>query len=282
MQTHLKFRVLPLLILSLLLIAGCSSVMDTVASSTGLLDTTKARVNQAALDAMGLGALEDAVLANLIYSQVFFAGGYGYGYEDFDQGEGVVWDVTSRDENGSDTIRIERALLKRNADGTAWWFLRYSAEGEDDFISEALLDDEYALLKFRYRDPETDTIREWIPEQDEEAAESEATDEESTEEPVDVGFYEGAYGDYIVGTEEVRVPAGTYRADHILIEDTWSSENEDGTAAETYEVRYEWWISDKVPGQLIKYSWANISEDVSLSGVLISNKNGYTTQLKSY
>ena len=47
---------------------------------------------QAALDAVGVGALEDAGLASLIYSQVFFAGGYGAGYGDFEEGEGVAWD----------------------------------------------------------------------------------------------------------------------------------------------------------------------------------------------
>jgi hypothetical protein len=253
--------------------------MDGVTGTSDLLGKTKARVNQAALDAVGVGALEDAVLASLIYSQVFFAGGYGAGYGDFEEGEGVAWDVTSRDDEGSETIRIERALLKRNADGSAWWLLRYSAEGEDDFLSEALMSEDYDLLTFRYMDPETDRIREWIPEQEE--AEEESTDAEETEEMAEVGFYEGSYGDYIVGTESVKVPAGTYMADHILIEDIYVAE-EEGDESESYEVRYEWWITDEVPGELVKYIWANTSDGTSLSGVLVSNKKGYTTQLSSF
>ena len=93
--------------------------------------------------------------------------------------------VTATDDEGSETIRIERALLKRNADGSAWWLLRYSAEVEGD-------------------------------------------------------------------------------------------------DSESYEVRYEWWISSEVPGELVKYVWANTSDGTSLSGVLVSNQKGYTTMLGSF
>jgi hypothetical protein len=266
-------------LLLLVALGGCSSVMDGVAGTSDLLGKTKARVNQAALDAVGVGALEDAVLASLIYSQVFFAGGYGAGYGDFEEGEGVAWDVTARDDDGSETVRIERALLKRNADGSAWWLLRYSAEGEDDFLSEALMSEDYDLLTFRYMDPETDRIREWIPEQEE--AEDKSVEDDEAEEMAGIGFYEGSFGQYIVGSEKVTVPAGTYLADHILIEDTYTAE-EEGDESQSYEVRYEWWLGSEVPGQLIKYIWANTSDGSSLSGVLVSNKKGYTTELGSF
>jgi hypothetical protein len=63
--------------------------MEGVSRTTGIVDRTEARINQAAMDAVGIGALEDAALASLIYTQVFFAGGYGAGYGDFAEGEGV-------------------------------------------------------------------------------------------------------------------------------------------------------------------------------------------------
>ncbi len=267
------------LLMSVVLVSlvGCSSIMEGVAGTSDLIGKTQARVNQAALDAVGIGAMEDAVLATLIYTQVFFAGGYAAGYGDFDEGEGVVWDITSKDDEGIETIRVERALLKRNADGSAWWLLRYSAEGEEDFLSEALMSDSYDLLVFRYRDPETDAIREWIPEQD--GVEDE--EEEDTEDMEQVGYYDGAYGDYVVGTENVTVPAGTFRAEHIVIEDVYVPE-EDDVETESYEVRYEWWITGDVPGELVKYIWANTSEGTSLSGELVSNEKGYTTRLDSF
>jgi hypothetical protein len=266
----------------LFLAAGCSSLTGTLASTTGLVDQTKARINQAAMDAIGLGDLEDAVLASLIYSQVFFAGGYGSGYDDFDEGEGVTWDVTFRDEDGSEIVRIERALLRRNNDGTAWWLLRYAAEDEEDFLSEAMIGDEYDLLKFRYLDPETNTLREWVPAEEEEAdTVAEEADDETEEEPVDVGFYQGAYDEYMVGSERITVPAGTYQADHILIEDTYTEDNGDGTTT-SYSVTYEWWINEEVPGDLVKYSWNNTTDSLSISGELVSTRKGYTTELDSF
>lgn len=256
---------------------GCVSVDDIV--SGNLMAKTEARMGQAVADAIGIGELEDAVLAALIYTQVFYAGGYGYGYDDFSEGEGVAWKLTAKDESGSETLQVERALLKRNADGSAWWFLAYKAEDEEEFISEALLDPDYNILKFRYHDPETDAIREWIPEKDEEA-EQVSEDEEMDEEP-QVGYFEGDYGDYVTGTERVVVPAGTFQAEHVLIEDSYTAE--DGTeASEAYEVRYEWWLVKDIPGDLVKYSWQNVSDNSSLVGELLSNTRGYTTRLKSF
>ena len=69
----------------------------------------------------------------------------------------------------------------------------------------------------------------------------------------EVGFYEGSYGDYIVGTESVKVPAGTYMADHILIEDIYVAE-ERATIHSPTRSADEWWISDEVPGELVSIS----------------------------
>jgi uncharacterized protein YceK len=284
MKPLLKHTLIPgIVLVSLIVLGGCTSVMEGVSRTTGVVDRTEARINQAAMDAVGIGALEDAALASIVYTQVFFAGGYGAGYGDFEEGEGVAWDVTFADADGSETIRIERALLKDNADGTGWWLLRYAAEGEEEFSSEALIDGDYELLAFRYRDPETDTIREWIPEEAEgdETASSDDDDAEDVDEVAAVGFYDGSYEEFFVGTESVRVPAGTYQADHILIEDTYIVE-EEGGETESYQVRYEWWISREVPGELVRYIWANTSDDTTLSGELVSHRMGYTTQLDSF
>ena len=264
----------------LVVFSGCSSMLDSVANAGGLLDKTEARMNQAVADAVGLGAMEDAMIASVMYAQVFYAGGYGTGYDDFREGEGVVWKITSKDKEETQHLQVERALLKRNDDGSLWWYLRYQPEGEDEFVAEALIDKDYNLLKFRYFDQETETIREWVPEQDQEADSSDtSSDEQITED--EVGYYEGDFSNYITGTETVVVPAGTYKAKHVLIEDSYTANSTADDSAD-YEVRYEWWIADDVPGDLVKYDWNNITENSSLSGELISHKTGYTTKLKSY
>ncbi len=254
-------------------LVGCISFDDLMSGS--LLGKTEARMNQAMADAVGLGALEDSMIATIMYAQVFYAGGYGAGYEDFSEGEGVAWNITSRNDESESSVQVERALLKRNSDGTAWWFLRYKAENEEEFISEALVDDEYTLLKFRYYDAETDSVREWIPEQ-EESVESTEVEEETAEE---VGFYDGDFKNFSTGKVSVTVPAGSYSAEHFLIEDTYVPETE---GEEGYEVRYEWWLADKVPGDIVKYSWENLTDDTAITGELTSNKTGYKTRLDSF
>ena len=263
-----------------LLLSGCMSVVDSINMVDGKISQTRTSANQAVADAVGIGALEDSMVAALVYSQAFFAGGYVQGYEDFSEGEGVVWKITAEDgENAadSDSLEIERALLKRTSDGNAWWLLRYKDEDGEEMVSESLMNEDYEMLIFRYRDPETQKIREWKPE----SSEQEAEEETAEVEEVEAAYFRDDYSDYIVGTVRVRVPAGTYTAEHVRIVDTYTIEEENGES-ETYEVRYEWWIDEDVPGDLVKYEWTNTTEDSVLRGELLQHQKGYSTQLSSF
>lgn len=277
----------PGLALALVLLLGsCMSVVDSINMVDSKLSQTKASANQAVADAVGIGALEDSMVAVLVYSQAFFAGGYVQGYEDFSEGEGVVWKITAEDgESAADSrsVEIERALLKRTSDGNAWWLLRYTDEDGEELVSESLMNEDYEMLIFRYRDPETQKIREWKPESSEEGSEAEAEGEEEAPdvEDVEAAYYRGDYSDYIVGTETIRVPAGTYTAEHVRIVETYTIEEENGES-DTYEVRYEWWIDKDVPGDLVKYEWTNDTENSVLRGELLKHQQGYSTQLASF
>ena len=266
----LSFFLVTVLVITL---GGCFSFESLMYDAT--LGKAEARVNQKVADAVGLGALEDSMIATIMYAQVFYAGGYGYGYEDFREGEGVSWNITSAGSGSTDTVEVERALLKRNADGTVWWFLRYKAEGEEEFLAESLVDADFNMVKFRYYDSETDSIREWIPEKDADSTEAESVEDTSE----DVGFYEGDFRNFITGTESVTVPAGKYSAEHVLIEDKYEPQAE---GEKGYEVRYEWWLADKVPGDIVKYKWQNLTEKTSVTGEMVSHKTGYKTRLESF
>ncbi len=275
-------------IIALVLLSGCMSVIDSINMVDSGIARTKASANQAVADAIGIGELEDSMVAFLVYSQAFFAGGYVQGYGDFTEGEGVVWKIIAEDgetPEESESIEIERALLKRTAEGNSWWLLRYTDEEGEELVSESLLNDDYEMLVFRYRDPETQKIREWKPESEEETAETEGEEEESGEEAevedLEAAYFYGDYRDHVVGTEKVRVPAGTYTTDHVRIVDSYTVEDEEGNS-ESYEIRYEWWIDEDVPGDLVKYEWTNETENSVLKGELIKHKRGYSTQLESF
>ena len=269
------------------LLSSCTGIVDAI-------DKGKQKVSGAAeravMDATGLAAMQDAMVASIVYSYAFFAGGYMPGYDDFAEGEGVVWRLTVTDEDGTESVDIERALLKRLPDGKEWWFLSYSTE-EEEMVSEALLDENYEIQVFRYRDTETGQINEWIPEAEAEAAEAEeAEGEEEVEEAPE--FYEGNWQDNIVGTEQVEVPAGTFTADHVVVNmeyeaatgEAEGNEAEDSESADTemHEVRYEWWISEDAPGNLVKYRWTDSAEEGEYLGELIDHGTGYSTQLESF
>jgi hypothetical protein len=128
-----------------------------------------------------------------------------------------------------------------------------------------LLEDDYDILKIRYRNIETGVIEEIIPEQSEEEADTE--DEVETMDPA-------YYAQYSVGEEKVKTKAGSFKTDHIVFEDK--------DAEAEYHIKYEYWLSDRVPGGSVKYIYANITENETISGEVVDIRGGYKTQLESY
>ena len=171
------------------------------------------------------------------------------------------WNVVTN--NGEDGITVTRALLKKVDNGAAWWSISAIVEGEER-VYEMLLEDDYDILKIRYRNSETGLIEEIIPDQDEE------TEDETETETIGPDYY----AQYSVGEEKIKTKAGSFKADHIVFEDK--------NVEEGYHFKYEYWLSDRVPGLSVKYIYANISEQETIRGEVIDIRGGYKTQLDSY
>ncbi|MGC9313685.1 MAG: hypothetical protein ACP5IA_13440, partial [Sediminispirochaetaceae bacterium] len=71
-----KYGVLVLFLAALFILSSCTSVVDSIGKIDSAVSRTKAKAGQAVMDAAGVGAMEDAMVASLVYAQVFFAGGY--------------------------------------------------------------------------------------------------------------------------------------------------------------------------------------------------------------
>ena len=137
----------------LLIASGCASAISAV---SGMIDDTvgaigESREDDAKMDGSmsdeetgsdettstgnqslfgGMADLQNVMLFNVAYLQVVFLGGHDPGFEDFREGEGVKWEITGGDGSDQASFVAERALIRRNTDGTSWWFLGYSSEGE--------------------------------------------------------------------------------------------------------------------------------------------------------
>ena len=228
-------------------------------------------VGQMMMDVSGMTAMQDYMVAMMVYANAFYAGGFAYGYDQFQEGEGVIWRVVSSDGASDSELYVERALLKNERDG-AWWLLTYESEGER-FVSEALIGSDYELLVFRYEDPDRKEIREWRAEMADNPDDTIEKDQvESTVDESQPEFFAGDYRDYRVGTETTTVAAGRFTAEHIRIDETYESGS----------VSYEWWISEDVPGWLVKYLWRDSAEEASVTGELIEIRDDYATRLNSY
>lgn len=169
---------------------------------------------------------------NYLFTMAFHSGSYTFEGTDYAVGEWTRWRLLDPEGRGENP-ELERAFLHRRADGNEWWRVKYvseAEEGRDSIVVEALFDPKSGeFLRMRGKMP---------------------GEAEAREMPVEQGTYtyveprkltreslEGA----IVGTETVRVPAGSYSADHVRY------------GGMDYGV-YEWWLDESVPGGLVKYS----------------------------
>jgi hypothetical protein len=241
----------PLVLIVALALGGCSSVID------GALDTAGRRVGQGIGDAVGqrVGEAAGAAVAarmptmwgpevtraymSYVFTMAFHSGSYTFEGTDYAVGEWTRWRLTESDSEQPE--ELERALLHRQDDGMEWWRVKYISatdEGRDSMVVEALFDPETGeFARMRGRMP---------------------GEEEAHEMPVEEGTYgyteptrltEASVEGATVGTETVRVPAGSYTADHVRY---------GGMGGGTYE----WWLVDDVPGGMVKYSRSYESQDM--------------------
>lgn len=198
----------------------------------------------------------------IFYAAHMLLAGYGFEDNNFREGEGVTWKVANVN-NGEEVI-IKRALLQDVDNNSSWWLLSSDADGKDNYY-EMLIDDDMNILKVRYRDTETNEIEEIILEQ----ADDSSSETEEDYEKMDSDYY----GEYSVGKETVKTKAGSFKTEHIVIEDDETDEN---------DFKYEYWLTDKVPGTCVKYIYNDISENTIMTGEVIDIRGGYRTQLESY
>jgi len=181
-------------------------------------------------------------------------GGYLPADETFEVGDGIRFRHRYRSEGDDEVQEIEftRALLHRNADGAKWWRFEFLVD-EERLEYEALVGEEGDLELMRYVDPASDTVATHVP-RDEDLWRTYA------EEPL---WTSEELAEMRVGTERVRVPAGTFQ-----------SERYERVADDGYT--YTWWLSDEVPGRVVRFEGVS-QEQENVSGELVEVLSDVTT-----
>ena len=192
-----------------------------------------------------------------LYWLSFYAGGFFFDDSNYPVGTGTRWLISAKDSSGeTDSFMVERALLKSNPDGTKWWKAVFVFDDET-LAYEFLLAPDYSLLKLRFRAKETGEIMEY-----------DAASQPGWQAVPTQALAESDYSAWAVGKERIRVKAGTFQTDHLVMV------NKD----ENYS--YEWWVSRDVPGRLVQFLHKD-SEDEH-TGELLEITKGNTTELNSF
>jgi len=190
-----------------------------------------------------------------IFSSVFYAGGYSFEYNnEYKPGEWSKWKATGMEE-GSE---FQKTFLKKEADGKEWWQITTSSvrDGKtEEVVLEALFSAPDAsglrtLLRLRSLFPGDKEPAE-VPVQENSAA--------WYHEPVKIT--EESLKAATKGIENVTTPAGKFSAQHVVYRDAYGLG--------------EWWITDKVPGGLVKYM-------VTHSNTESKNEDKYTVELVGF
>lgn len=252
------------------LLTGCGSVMQGASDgiSSAISGAVSAEVERG-VSGM-LAGYSDAMLYQLAYTQAFMVGGYGVDLEDFAEGEGSTWKVESGDKSENHSYTVERALLKKNEDGSSWWYFRYQPEEDEQSIEyEMKLTASLEPMEMYVRDPENGNVEHRTFSYQEENEELEDGEEEIAEEGFRTERYDlENWEDYREGQESITVGNYTFDFTVLLYEATEEESGED--------VTIRWWLAEDVPGDLLKYEMKNEKEGGRVMGEMTDLNRDYS------
>jgi hypothetical protein len=192
-----------------------------------------------------------------IYWYAFAAGGFYFDDSTYKEGDGTVWELTSSDD--AEGLLLEKALLKEETDGSRWWRVAFTTDG-DRYVYEYQIAPDYSLIQMYFKDVGENQVGSYSFKGDEGAQYGAAPVEPIT--PDD-------YGRYKTGSEKLTVRAGTFNTDVLKYElsggeDRWS---------------YSWWVSRNTPGSLVKFTWEMNNREEWMQGELVELTRGNVPEL---
>lgn len=195
-----------------------------------------------------------------IWAVAFSSGSYNVEPKEYAPGEFTKWKIASQSQDGNDAW-LERAFLQKTSDGKEWWRVKYIVNSKDgnttksDTITvEALFAaDGSQMLRMRSKMP------------GETAPKENPVTENTYGYSKPVNLTAESIQAATIGTESISVPAGSFSAKHVQY---------GGMGGGTLD----WWLSNNVPGGLVKYSITSPNQESS-SG---PSRNAYVVELVGF
>ncbi|TVQ70034.1 MAG: hypothetical protein EA363_08540 [Balneolaceae bacterium] len=268
-----RVRTAAITILVVLTVSGCAVFEQTVRSTIN--DAVGAAIEQEL--GSRIAGYTDVMMWQLAYTQAFYMGGYGFTPGDFEEGQGATWRIEAVDRDDISSFTAERALLKRNEDGSTWWYLKFDADEAEPVEYEVRLSTDFVAREMYVRDPETREVRyHEFTFDDEEVAEADRGDESIEEIGYQTGyFYTEAWDQYRERSERITTGAGSFDTELLLFTAQDAQVYVDDDETDYRNVEYRWWVSRDVPGELVRFEYRDLDDDGMLRGELISLRDDY-------
>jgi hypothetical protein len=195
-----------------------------------------------------------------MYSGFWSMGWFGYKDGNYKAGQGTIWKFTGTGRGSEKPVTFERALLKVNGDASQWWRFKIES-GKDTLVYEFLVGPDALVKKVRFKDPDSGTVQEFIPSQD---------GPQPAAGPANMPKSRADMAKYKVDKQSVKVEAGSFATDHYLYTDNAAQGS------------VESWVSETVPGSMVKTVYTNKKNNQTSTGELIQIESGVTTTLGSF
>jgi hypothetical protein len=252
-----------------LLLAGCSTLNNLTNAMGGgsTQNTTQSQqANNTSAPDQGQAPAASAQVYQFqftaFYTGFWSMGWFGYKDANYQPGQGTIWKFTSTGGGSKGPVVFERALLKVVPGNSQWWRFKMTS-GNTNIVYEFLVGPDAVVTRVRYQDPNSGTIGEFVPSQDQMKPQAGMGASSAPKSRAEMAKY-------YTGKQDVQVEAGSFTADHYL----YTDESGNGTA--------ESWVNEKVPGYMVKSIYTNKKNNQTATGELTQIERGVTTTLNSY
>lgn len=274
-KTSITFTLAAGLILSMLLMTSCSQVRE--AAYRGATSAVSDRVEQEVyreVSSMIVG-YSDMMLYQLAYTQAFMLGGFNVGLEDFEEGQGSTWTMEAGDVEQQTRYTVERALLKRDDDGSSWWYLKYQPEDQDAIEYEIRMNRNMEPMEMYLMSAEMDEPNYHEFDSSLHSSEYEDGYDQLEEDGFNTHmFHIEDWENYKQRTESLRIGSRTFNTTVLFYE---GSEEEGDEGMEV-----TWWLSEDLPGELARYEMKDTNEGVTVKGEMTDLRDDYRPKFASF